>query len=97
MGYHAQESWYSDGWDAAGGGAVDGVVFIVGATDYPHLCAAYELTPGAVEEGRLAMRKALLTYRDCRRAESFPGYQEAVQELDLPGWAYKETKLLNTY
>jgi exodeoxyribonuclease VIII len=97
MGYHAQEGWYSDGWDAAGGGAVDGFVFIVVETDYPHLCAAYELTPQAVEEGRLAMRKALLTYRDCRRAESFPGYPEAVQELDLPGWAYKETKLLNTY
>lgn len=95
MGYHAQEAWYTDGWQEAGGGGVDGFVFIVVESDYPHLAAAYELTPQAVQEGRMAMRKALLSYRDCRAAGSFPGYPETVQELDLPGWAYKEMKLLS--
>jgi exodeoxyribonuclease VIII len=95
MGYHAQEAWYTDGWQLAGGGGVDGFVFIVIESDHPHLAAAYELKPEAVTEGRLAMRKALLTYRDCHASKRFPGYPDEVQELDLPGWAYKESKLLN--
>lgn len=97
MGYHAQEAWYTDGWQAAGGGGVDGFVFIVIETEHPHLSAAYELTPQAVTEGRLAMAKALATYKSCREANAFPGYPDHVQELDLPGWAYKEAKLLNSY
>jgi exodeoxyribonuclease VIII len=97
MGYHAQEAWYTDGWQLAGGDRVEGFVFIVVETDYPHLAAAYELTPEAVHEGRLAMRKALLTYRDCRDSGEYPGYPAEVQSLDLPGWAYKETKLTNAY
>jgi hypothetical protein len=93
MGYHAQEAWYTDGWQKAGGGGVDGFVFIAIETDYPHLAAAYELTPRAVEEGRLAMAKALGLYKECRDAKSFPGYPEIVQELELPAWAYRETRL----
>lgn len=95
MGYHAQEAWYTDGWQAAGGGGVDGFVFIVIEDELPHLSVAYELTPQAVQEGRLAMRKALLEYQKCRNEKAFPGYSSVVQELDLPGWAYKEIKLLN--
>ncbi len=97
LGYHAQEAWYTDGWQAAGGGAVDGFVFVVVESDHPHLAAAYELTPAAVEEGRLAMRKAVLDYRACHAAGTYPGYPAEVQELDLPAWAYKETRLLTTY
>jgi exodeoxyribonuclease VIII len=95
FGYHAQEAWYTDGWQEAGGGNVDGFVFIAIEDDFPHLASAYELTPQAVTEGRLAMRKALLTYKQCRDAGLFPGYPAEVQELDIPAWAYRETRLLN--
>lgn len=92
MGYHAQEAWYTDGWLAAGGGGVDGFVFIAIENEYPHLAAAYELTPRAVGEGRLALAKAMAVYRECRDTGQFPGYPDTVQELDLPGWAYRETR-----
>ena len=95
MGYHAQEAWYSDGWEAAGGGEVDGFVFIAIESDFPHLAAAYELTPRRWRKGRLAMRKALATYKDCRDAGIVPRLPGAVQELDIPAWAYKETRLLD--
>ena len=91
MGYHAQEAWYTDVWQAAGGGNVDGFVFIAIESEYPHLAAAYELTPRAVDEGRLAMREGPDQYKACRDSGTFPGYPDAVQELDLPAWAYKET------
>jgi PDDEXK-like domain of unknown function (DUF3799) len=91
-GYHAQEAWYSEGWALAAGGAVDGFIFIAIEDEYPHLAAVYELTPSAVAEGRAAMQKALLLYKECRDAGVFPGYPSTVQELDLPRWAYRETR-----
>lgn len=94
LGYHAQEAWYTDGWQEAGGGAVEGFVFVVIESEYPHLSAAYELAPEAVAEGRMAMAKALAAYKECRDAGVFPGYPDTVQEIDLPAWAYKETRLL---
>ena len=97
MGYHAQEAWYTDGWQAAGGGNVEGFVFVAIESDFPHLAAAYELLPEAVGEGRLAMRKAILDYKACRDSGQFPGYPAEVQPLDIPAWAYKETRLLNSY
>lgn len=92
LGYHAQESWYSGGWTRAGGGTVDGFIFIVIEDEFPHLSAVYELTPRAVEEGRAVMAKALAAYKKCRDSGIFPGYPDTVQELDIPAWAYRETR-----
>ena len=91
-GYHAQEAFYSDGWTKAGGGHVDGFIFIVIEDEFPHLTAVYELTPKAVAEGRAAMAAALGRYKECRDAGVFPGYPDHVQELELPAWSYRETK-----
>jgi exodeoxyribonuclease VIII len=90
-GYHAQEAWYTEGWTKAGGGAVDGFIFLAIEDEFPHLSAVYELTPRAVDEGRAAMAKALATYKQCKEIGVFPGYPETVQELELPSWTYRET------
>lgn len=92
FGYHAQEGFYAPGWEKAGGGSVDGFIFIVIEDEFPHLTAVYELTPRAVAEGQAAMRKALATYKECRDTGIFPGYPDTVQELELPNWTYRETK-----
>ena len=78
MGYHAQEAWYTDGWQAAGGGSVDGFVFIAIESEFPHLAAAYELTPQAVDGGppRHARRPSPRT-RNAATPAVFPGYPEA--------------------
>ena len=52
FGYHAQEPWYGDVWNDAGGGTVDGFFFIVIEDELPHLSAFYEMPPEAVAEGR---------------------------------------------
>lgn len=91
FGYHAQEAWYTDGWQQAGGGDVDGFVFVVIENEYPHLAAAYELSPADVAEGRAAMHRALDTYKACTASGVYPGYPAEVQELSLPGWAFRET------
>lgn len=92
LGYHAQESWYTDVWQDAGGGPVDGFFFIVVEDEAPHPAAFYELPPEAVAEGRAAMARALATYKECRDSGLFPGYPDHVQELRFPAWAYRETR-----
>lgn len=89
-GYHAQEAFYSDGWQALGK-PVNGFVFLAWEKKSPFAYAVYELPPSIVEEGRIAMRKALDTYHACRKANKWPGYGEGVQELAFKRWAYRHT------
>lgn len=89
FGYHVQEAFYSDGWDLAGGGPVNGFVFIVVERDPPHLFAVYELDPDSVEEGRQVYRAALRVYAECKRTNTWPGYADKVQELRLPKYAFR--------
>lgn len=101
FGYHVQEPFYTDGWQAAGGGGVEGFVFVVIESEAPHLFAVYELDPDSVEEGRRTYRAALNLYAECMKkqralneesadavAKCWPGYSEKVTELRLPKWAF---------
>lgn len=88
-GYHVQEPFYSDGWQAAGGGDVDGFAFIVIEKEPPYLFAVYELDPDSVEEGRQIARTALKIYAECRKTNTWPGYADKVQQLSLPKWAFR--------
>lgn len=89
-GYHAQEAFYSDGWTAMGK-PVNGFVFLTFEKETPYAKAVYELPPSIVDEGRAIMRKALNTYADCARTDTWPGYGEGVQELSFQRWAYRLT------
>lgn len=95
-GYHAQEAFYSDGWDQAfADGApisrgVAGFLFLAWEKKSPYACALYELPPSIVEEGRVIMRKALDRYHECETAGEWPGYASGVQELSFKRWHYTE-------
>ncbi len=69
-GYFLQEPVYTEGWQAAGGGAVDGFVFLVVEPEEPFAFGIYELEPSAVEEGYAAYRQALTTYAECAKREA---------------------------
>ena len=88
-GYHGQEAFYSDGWRACGE-EVDAFVFLAFEKDSPYATAVYELPPSIVEEGRAIIRKTLPVYAECERNNSWPGYEDGVQELAFPRWAYTE-------
>lgn len=90
-GYHAQEAWYSDGYCGLGQ-SVEGFVFIALEKETPYCRAVYELPPSIVEEGRVAMRKALDTYAQCAAVDRWPGYPAGVQELKFKPWSYAETE-----
>lgn len=89
-GYHSQEAFYSDGWQALGK-PIDGFVFLGWEKTAPFAFAAYELPPSIVDEGRAVMRKALTTYAECTKANNWPGFPEGVQELPIKRWAYRLT------
>ena len=90
-GYHAQEAFYSDGWNALGKN-VDGFVFLAWEKTSPYAFGLYELPPAIVEEGRAIISRALDAYATCVRTDSWPAYGEGVQELDFKRWAYRLTE-----
>ena len=90
-GYHAQEAFYSDGWQSLGM-PVDWFAFLTFEKEEPFAFAVYELPPSIVDEGRALMRKALDTYAECKRNNHWPAYGEGVQELSFKRWAYRATE-----
>lgn len=90
-GYHAQEAWYSDG-HRANGRPVEGFVFLAWEKKAPFVTARYELPPSIVAEGRAICRKALATYADCTRTDTWPGYSGEITELAFKRWSYSETE-----
>lgn len=89
-GYHFQDAWYRDGWQAASGCDVAAFVFIAIEKEPPFAHAVFELELSAVEEGRLIARRALDTFRRCCEADRWPAYPQEVQTLTLPRWGYQE-------
>ncbi|MDX0262450.1 hypothetical protein GOC60_14805 [Sinorhizobium meliloti] len=93
-GYHAQEPFYSDGWQSLGM-PVEWFAFLSIEKEEPFAFAVYELPPSIVEEGRVMMRQALDTYHECKRNNHWPAYGEGVQELSFKRWAYRLTEAPN--
>lgn len=91
LGYHVQEPLYTEGWQAAGGGAVNGFVFICIEAKAPFCTVVYELEPSAAAEGQAAFETAVDKYKVCLDADEWPGYPIEVQSLDIPHYSYKET------
>lgn len=91
FGYHLQAAYYSEGWTQAGGGPVDKFLFLAVEKEAPYAWAIYDLDESARAEGQAIMRYALNTYHHCRETNVFPAYPSTVQDLSLPGWAYKLT------
>jgi len=91
FGYHLQEFMYTEGWEQAGGGEVDGFVFIVQEKEPPYAVACYEFEPTATTEGGYVYRHALGIYKSCLDRDEWPGYQgeRGVDKMDIPGWAYR--------
>ena len=89
-GYHLQDAMYRHGWESAGGGEIEGYVFLVVEKEPPYEHALFELDETASHEGWLIFRRMLDEYHQCKQTGVFPGYARQVQDLSLPPWAYHE-------
>ena len=53
----------------------------------------YRATPEFINNGLLKRSRALTAYAECRKDNSWPGYDETIQELNLPGWITRKPDL----
>lgn len=87
--YHLQADWYCRGYARAAGLDVHGMVFAVVESEFPYAAATYMLSDRALIAARRENQEALQTYMRCRASQSWPGYPQGIQVIDLPPWALK--------
>jgi hypothetical protein len=89
--YHSQGAWYLDMInDTDGMEKKECFVIVAVEKKPPYLVAVYNLDPKAIGQGRKLNIDNLAQYINCARDNNWPGYPEAVTELDLPHYAYKK-------
>jgi hypothetical protein len=88
--YHMQDRWYSMGARACFG-AEPTFLFIAVEKEPPFANAIYELDPRTKAEGQALVDLAIERYIECERNQEWPGYPAGVQQLSIPGWAFKLT------
>ncbi len=88
-GYHRQGAMACDGLSKATGRKYENVVLFL-VSDEPYLTKAYVLSTEALEMGRFQYKEGAQLYQECLKSNNWPGYDEAIEEIDLPSWAYHE-------
>lgn len=87
--YAMQNVHYAEGFEAATGERVLGFVFAVAESDWPHAAAAYMLPDDWLAAARAQRRRLIDLYASCLASGAWPGYDEAIQLLDMPAWVAK--------
>lgn len=85
-GYHRQCEWYMRGFAAATGGVVTPYILAVVENAAPWCVAIYRPTPEALQMAMIENDRLLERIAACDRAKSWPGYDESIIDLALPGW-----------
>lgn len=88
FGYHQQAAFYLDAlaWLQLDHGLDSQFVFVAQEKEPPYLVTVGYPLAGALEWGRVLNRKARDVYRECTETGHWPGYSDAIEPLDLPGW-----------
>lgn len=94
-GYDIQSEWYQHVLRLTRGDTDTAFLFIVVEKTPPHLVSVIELDAEFAAIGRQRMRRAIETFKTCRDANTWPGYDEIVHLIDPPRWlAYEEDLVL---
>lgn len=87
MAYHRQAAWYTDGYSIAAETPVLGFIFIAVETAWPFAASAVMLDDESLEQGRTENAELLERFSQCRKADSWPSYSNAIELVTLPRWA----------
>lgn len=85
-GYHRQDAFYRDGF-AELGAELRAFLYVAVEKTPPYLVSVFTLELGALVHGERQIRRAMACFADCLAKNVWPGYPEAIQEIDLPRWA----------
>lgn len=88
--YHMQGAFYVDGVLALG--LAERVVFMLvfQERDPPYLVRVIQVAREAIATGRDRKRRALDTFAECLRTDTWPGYPEEPTIVTLPPWARED-------
>ena len=62
------------------------MVFIAVETEAPYLVSCNIIGPDSLVAGREAYRRNLDTYAECVATDTWPGYSDTLQTINLPDW-----------
>tara|TARA_R100001443_G_scaffold115828_1_gene134544 strand:+ start:3877 stop:4731 length:855 start_codon:yes stop_codon:yes gene_type:complete len=79
--YHVQSNWYLRGVENS-----KQFVFIAVEKKPPYMIGVYKASIEMCAAGGRAADKNLRLLSECRKDDSWPGYSEAIEEIDLPKW-----------
>lgn len=87
---HIQSAWYIDGFMAS----FDTVepppfIWLAQEKESPFATAYYSSSSDLITYGRSEYRKLLTIYAECMTSDSWPGYPQQINTLELPAWAAK--------
>ena len=85
--YHVQGAMYSDGVTANSDGIILPYQFIPVETEPPHCPAIYQLEENSLLTGREIYKHALKIYKDCVENNSWPGYSQFIETINIPAYA----------
>ncbi len=84
-GYHRQNAFYDDGFEACGA-PLEHFVFIAVEKRAPYLVGLYNLDEADVSLGREWTRRNLDRLAECVERGDYPGYSQEIETLSLPRW-----------
>lgn len=88
--YHFQMAMYAAGVKIIGGKKVDYPTIIAIEKEPPYEVAVYLLDDGVLDLGEQKYRQALNTLKQCLQSNSWPRYQQAIENISVPHWAFYE-------
>lgn len=85
--YDVQAAFYLDGLAQLEGAMRPGFIFIAVEKKRPYNVGVYVATEEVINMGRKRYLPDLEKYVECRQYNTWPGYSNEVQALQLPAWA----------
>jgi len=90
FGYHIQAAFYLRGFRALQSRTEPFFAFVAQEKEPPYLVTVFQLTQDALDQGDRQCAEALRIFRDCTEANTWPGYTDDIEDIDLPVWAKTE-------
>lgn len=81
--YQVQDAFYRDVFTASTGRYLRGFIFIAVEKTPPYNVKLYELDEDAQHDGRVQYIDNLITFRDCKTANKWPGYETNISKISI--------------
>ena len=93
-GLHIQQFVYSELHKNITGDPPADFVFCMVEKSAPYGVAVFRIDPEAIAEAKKLVKRGIEIYQDCLQTGNWYGYPESVQNINLPGWYYKQLEAI---